>query len=208
MSRFIESIRVENQKAFLLEMHQKRVNETFAHFGVHNTLDLSKVFKNLELDEDGFFKLKISYDLENNYRTQLIPYALPKLDSFSLVQANQLDYAFKFEDRKEFEKLKASAKTEEIIIVKNNHITDTSFSNLIFLKDKSWFTPQSYLLNGVMRLHLLQNKKIKVCEITLQNLKEFSHFSIINAMNTMEDAFVYPIDVIINLPNNNSYLDL
>jgi 4-amino-4-deoxychorismate lyase len=137
-----------------------------------------------------------------------------KSDVFKFLEKHKGSYDIIFADppygieQKEFEKLKASAKTEEIIIVKNNHITDTSFSNLIFLKDKSWFTPQSYLLNGVMRQHLLQNKKIKECEITLQNLKEFSHFSIINAMNTMEDAFVYPIDVIINLPNNNSYLDL
>jgi 4-amino-4-deoxychorismate lyase len=207
MSRFIESIKVENQKPFLLELHQQRVNDTLSHFGVEGSLDLSKIFQSLHLDENGFFKLKIIYDLEKNYRVQLIPYALPELENFALVEANQIDYAFKFEDRKEFDKLKSKSKAEEIIIVKNNHITDTSFSNLIFLKNKTWFTPNTFLLNGVMRQKLLQSKKIKECEITLQNLKEFSHFSIINALNNMEDSFIYNIETIINLPENNNFLD-
>jgi 4-amino-4-deoxychorismate lyase len=51
------------------------------------------------------------------------------------------------------------SKTEEIIIVKNNCITDTSYTNLLFLKDEKWYTPSTYLLNGVMRQHLLKEKK-------------------------------------------------
>jgi 4-amino-4-deoxychorismate lyase len=100
------------------------------------------------------------------------------------------------------------AKAEEIIIVRNNHITDTSFSNLLFLKGKEWFTPTTYLLNGVQRQHLLKNKKIKETEITLQNIKQFTHFQIINALNDFDDMFIYPIDRIVNLPENEEYLDL
>ncbi len=52
------------------------------------------------------------------------------------MENNTYDYSFKFEDRKEFENMKTKAKSEEIIIVKNNHITDTSYTNLLFLKTK------------------------------------------------------------------------
>ncbi len=104
--------------------------------------------------------------------------------------------------------MKMKSKAEEIIIVKNNHITDTSFSNLLFLKGKDWFTPNTYLLNGVQRQHLLKNKKIKEAEITLQNIKQFSHFQIINALNDFDDMFIYPIDRIMNLPGSEEYLDL
>ncbi|STD13125.1 aminotransferase class IV [Chryseobacterium carnipullorum] len=48
MSQFIESIKVEDQDIFLLELHQKRVNQTFAHFGKEGSIDLGKIFKNLE----------------------------------------------------------------------------------------------------------------------------------------------------------------
>lgn len=208
MSQFIESIKVEDQKIFLLELHQKRVNETFSHFGKEGSIDLQKIFKNLEVDENGLYKLKIIYDLNKNFRTQLIPYAISEIADFQLVENNTYDYSFKFEDRKEFEKMKAKCRAGEIIIVKNNHITDTSYSNLLFLKGKDWFTPTTFLLNGVQRQHLLQNKKIKEAEITPQNLKEYSHFQIINALNDFDDMFVYPIERINNLPESSDYLEM
>ncbi|SDQ46928.1 4-amino-4-deoxychorismate lyase [Chryseobacterium soldanellicola] len=208
MSQFIESIKVEDQEIYLLEFHQKRVDQTFAHFGKEGSIDIAKIYKHLEHDEDGLFKLRIIYDLDKKVRTQMIPYAIPEIEDFQLVENNSFDYSFKFEDRKELEKMKMKSKAEEIIIVKNNHITDTSFTNLLFLKGKDWFTPTSYLLNGVQRQNLLKHKKIKETEVTLQNLKQFSHFQLINALNDFDDMFIYPIDRIINLPGNEEYLDL
>lgn len=208
MSQFIESIKIEDQEIFLLELHQKRVNTTFSHFGKEGSIDIAKIFKDLQHDEDGLYKLKITYDLNKNYRTQLIPYAISEIDDFQLVENNGYDYSFKFEDRKEFERMINKAKASEIIIVKNNHITDTSFSNLLFLKGKEWFTPTTYLLNGVQRTHLLKNKKIKEAEITLQNITEYSHFQLINAMNDFDDMFIYPISKITNLPDSGGYLDI
>lgn len=208
MYRFIESIKVEDQEIFLLEYHQKRVNETFRHFGKEGSLDLGKIFKNLQHDEDGLFKLRIVYDLEKNFKTQLIPYAVPEIEDFQLVENNCFDYPFKFEERREFEKMKTQAKAEEIIIVKNNHITDTSYTNLLFLKGKDWFTPETYLLNGIQRQFLLKNKKIKEARINLQNLREYSHFQLINAMNDFDDMFVYPIEKIKNLPESGEYLEI
>ena len=207
MFQFIESIKVEDQEIFLLELHQKRINQTFANFGKEGSIDLEKIFKNLNHDEDGLYKLKITYDLDKRFRTMMIPYAIPEIHDFQLVENNSYDYSFKFEDRKELERMKMKDKTEEIIIVKNNHITDTSFSNLLFLKGKEWFTPTTYLLNGVQRQNLLKKKKIKEMEITLQNIKEFSHFQLINALNDFDDMFIYPIHKISNLPGNNNYLN-
>jgi 4-amino-4-deoxychorismate lyase len=91
--------------------------------------------------------------------------------------------------------------------IKIDHITDTSFSNLLFLKGKDWFTPTSYLLNGVQRQNLLKHKEIKETEVTLQNIKEFSHFQIINALNDFDENFIYPLDRIINIPGDEEYLD-
>lgn len=208
MSQFIESIKVEDQELFLADLHQKRINDTFSHFGKSESIDLQKIYKHLEHDEDGLFKLRLVYDLDKKVRTQMIPYAIPEIHSFQLVENNSYDYSFKFEDRKELERMKMKSKAEEIIIVKNNHITDTSFSNILFKKGKDWFTPTTYLLNGVMRQHLLKTKKIKEAEITLQNIKEFSHFQLINALNDFDDMFIYSIEKIVNLPGNEDYLNL
>ena len=203
MSQFIESIKVEDRKIFLLDHHQKRVDATFAHFGKEGSINLSEIFRNLDHDEDGLYKLRISYDLNKNFRTQLIPYAISEINNFQLVVNNVYDYSFKFEDRKELEKMLQQARSGEIIIVKNNHITDTSFSNLLFKKGKEWFTPSTYLLNGVQRQYLLKNKKIKEAEITMQNVSEYSHFQLINTMNDFDDMFIYPIARITNLPGNS-----
>ena len=206
MSRFIESIKVEDQKIFLKELHQKRMNDTFSHFGKECKIDIYSLFLNLEHDEDGLYKFRIEYDLENQFKTQVIPYVISELDDFELVIDNEIDYNFKSADRTQLQNLKNKSHADEIIIVKNNQITDTSYSNLLFLKDKTWFTPKSYLLNGVMRQNLLKLKKIKEAEITLDNIKEFSHFQLINALNDFDNMFIYPIGKIINLPKEESDL--
>ncbi len=156
MSQFIESIKVEDKQIFLLELHQKRVDETFSNFGKEGSINLVEIFKGLKHDEDGLYKFKITYDLTGKYRTQMIPYAMSEIASFELVENNSYDYSFKFENRKELEKMKILSKSAEIIIVKNNHITDSSYSNLLFKKGKDWFTPKTYLLNGVQRQSLLK----------------------------------------------------
>ena len=209
MYQFFESIKVEDQQVFLLDLHQKRVDETFASFGEDvPSLNLSEIIKAMEIDEDGLYKLRISYDIQRNFKTQLIPYAIPETDDFQLVIDNNLVYGFKSEDRKRFQTLKEKSPAEEVIIVQNGSVTDTTFSNILFLKNKEWFTPKTYLLNGVMRQDLLQKKKIKETEITLDTLKEYSHFQLINAMNDFDDMFIYPISKIINLPkdSNEDYL--
>lgn len=207
MSRFIESIKVEDRKIFLKELHQKRMNDTFSHFGKECRIDIYSLFLNLEHEEDGLYKFRIEYDLDNNFKTQIIPYAISELYDFELVIDNEIDYNFKYYDRTQLQKLKDKNHADEIIIVKNNQITDTSYSNLLFLKDKIWFTPKGYLLNGVMRQNLLQSKEIKETEITLDNIKEFTHFQLINALNDFDDMFIYPIEKIINLPKEESDLE-
>ena len=208
MSQFIESIKVEDTEIFLLDQHQKRVNETFSYFGKEVSINIDEIFKSLKHDEHGLYKFKITYDLTGKYRTQMIPYAMSEIANFQLVENNSYDYSFKFEDRKELEKMKILSKAAEIIIVKNNHITDTSYSNLLFKKGKDWFTPKTFLLNGVQRQSLLKAKKIKEAEITLQNLSEYSHFQLINALNEADDSYSYPIDRIKNLPKKSEQSEM
>lgn len=199
MSRFIESIKVENRKPFLLELHQKRVNETFKHFGKENPLDLLRIFERFQPEENGLFKMRMVYDTEQNFEVQMIPYVFSEIKDFVIVKSNDLEYHFKYENRKIFEKLKTESGGSEIIIIKNNAVTDTSFSNLIFLKNKRWYTPETCLLNGVQRQNLLRSGKIKEAEITLDNIKYYSHFQLINAMNGIAKSMVYPVVIIRNL---------
>lgn len=202
MLQFIESIKVEDQEVFLLQHHQKRIVETFQHFGKACGINLAEIFDQLKHDENGLYKWRIVYDLENNIKTQMLPYAISEISDFELVTDDNIEYDFKYLERKDFDRLKMQSNADEVIIIRDNKITDTSFSNLLFLKDKKWYTPDSFLLNGVQRQHLLDSKKIKTADITLDNIKNFSHFQLINAMNDFDDMFIYPIETIINLPHD------
>lgn len=201
MLQFIESIKVEDQKIFLTELHQQRMIETFSHFEKDCRIDVLEVFKNLNHDEDGLYKFRLVYDLENNFKTQMLPYVISEIDDFELVTDDNLDYQFKYLDRKNLDLLKQKPQADEVIILQNGNVTDTSFSNLLFLKDKTWYTPETYLLNGVQRQHLLKQNQIKSTAISVDNILEFSHFQIINALNDFDENFIYPISKIKNLPS-------
>ncbi|MFW2135085.1 aminotransferase class IV [Chryseobacterium sp. TY4] len=207
MLQFIESIKVEDQKIFLAELHQQRMLATFSHFEKECRIDVLEVFKNVNHDEDGLYKFRLFYDLENNFKTQMLPYAISKIEDFELVTDDNLNYQFKYLDRKNFDRLKQKSKAEEIIILQNGNVTDTSFSNILFLKDKTWYTPETYLLNGVQRQHLLKQNQIQSTTISVHNISEFSHFQIINALNDFDENFVYPISRIKNLPSKIFNMD-
>ena len=199
MYQFIESIKIENGQAFLLHLHQQRIYQTFANFHRECVLNLYAIFTSLQLPQKGLYKWRIVYNLSGDFEHQFIPYSFTEIKDFELVENNEINYSFKYLDRTHLDTIKKQALTQEIIIVKKDFITDTTFSNLIFLKDGIWHTPKTFLLNGVQRLSLIHLGIIQETEINLEKLKEFSHFQIINAMNDFNSSFIYPINKIINI---------
>lgn len=202
MCQFIESIRVENGVIFLLEEHQRRVNETFQYFGKQeNTIKLNKIFEKEKFEKNGIFKFRIEYDLEGNFITENSPYMRAEIKEFQLIINDNVDYSFKYKNREVLEEMKRKSEGREIIIIKNQCVTDTSFSNIVFFKNGQWFASSTYLLNGVQRQFLLKNNKIKEIEIGLDNISQFTHFKLINAMNDLENSYTYPIEKIHGLPS-------
>lgn len=202
MCQFIESIRVENGVIFLLEEHQRRVNETFQYFDKQgNTIDLSKILSKEKFEKNGIFKFRIEYDLEGNFITENSPYMRAEIKEFQLIINDNVDYSFKYKNREVLEEMKRKSEGREVIVVKNQCVTDTSFSNIVFFKNGQWFVPSTYLLNGVQRQFLLKNNKIKEIEIGLDNISQFTHFKLINAMNDLENSYTYPIEKIHGLPS-------
>ena len=70
----------------------------------------------------------------------------------------------------------------DILIVKKEFITDTSFSNIIFFDGDNWITPSTPLLEGTKRKELLEKNIISEQEIKFSDLKNFKKAILINAM--------------------------
>lgn len=183
MYLFIESIKIEHFRPCLLDYHQKRINETFHYWkGKGRIPNLMEIASSIKIPSREVYKLRILYNLDGNFKTEIIKYSYPEIKTFELVEVPELDYRFKYADRVAITQLKKESSADEIIITQNGKITDTSFSNLVFFdSDKGWATPKTYLLNGVQRRFLLQQKLIYEADITVENLKDYSAFKLINA---------------------------
>lgn len=196
MSRLIESICILNGKVRNLNFHQKRMDDSvLILFNRENRINLSNIISKIKFSAEGKFKLRILYSDEIE-QLELIPYKIREIQSFRLVADNHIEYSNKYEDRSAFEKLRNSTKADEVIILKNGLITDTSFSNLIFWDGRKWLTPKSPLLKGVMREQLLSSNEICQSDISADDLNSFLGFKLINAMMSFDESPLLNISII------------
>lgn len=188
MSRLIETIRFSEGRPENLEYHLSRIDDSSqAVFG--DTLHWKPVhlIRQVELPDDNVYKVRLVYNFTDG-RITTQPYTMKPVRSLKLVFDNDIVYDHKFENRSYLEKLLGmKGDADDILIIKDNLVTDVSYANIVFRQGDEWYTPDSFLLNGTMRQKLLDTKKIKARRITADNIKEYSHFRLINAM-LREDA--------------------
>jgi 4-amino-4-deoxychorismate lyase len=78
------------------------------------------------------------------------------IESLKLVEDNTISYRHKYSDRSHLlELMNMRGDCDDILIVKDGYITDTSFSNIVFFDGDKWVTPARPLLRGTMRESLL-----------------------------------------------------
>lgn len=200
MSRLIESICIFNGEIRNLPEHQIRMNRARKElFGLEDECSLQPIIQS-ELAKrnygKGKFKCRILYQQEIEFM-EILPYQIQPLHSFRLVEASEIDYSYKWENRTSLIQLKNSVLEDEIILVKNGRITDTSYSNLVFFDGENWITPAYPLLNGTMRQALLKQKKIAEEEINPKDLNRFFSFKLINAMMNLDESPQLPVSIIV-----------
>ncbi|MFA7686596.1 MAG: aminotransferase class IV [Moheibacter sp.] len=196
MSRFIESICIIDGKIRQPGLHQHRMNRSrYKILGITEAIDLEEnIFSNLA-PQIGKYKCRIVYGAEIE-SVEFIPYQIRPIKSIRLVENNAIEYPYKYSDRKAFELLSDNIAEDEILVVRNGQITDTSFSNIVFFDGKKKVTPRGFLLNGTMRQSLLESGKITEDAIGPADLKRFHSFQLINAMMDLEESPELDISVI------------
>lgn len=198
---FIESIKVKDGVLYNQELHQKRANQT-AKALFNTTIDLGLAQLHIpSYALRGLYKCRIVYADRVN-KIEFLPYCKRVIKTCALVRNNQIDYRYKSANRELFKQLLKQTQTDEILLVKDGFITDSSFSNLVFENEEGFFTPSTYLLKGVKREELLQRGVIHSREIREENLAEYHTVYFINAMNDLTDGLSFPLA---KLVRENSY---
>lgn len=194
---FSEAIRIYNGRFINPQMHINRMNHTLqTYFGSTFPFDLKETNIPIEYHE-GTVKCRIVYSL-NDTKVEYSHYKFREIKKLKLVTSDTIDYSFKHLDRFEFDRLLAEKDDcDDILIVKDGYITDTSFSNVVFKNDSGLFTPSTYLLAGTKRQQLLDKGVIKEKDIKVENMKEYTRLYIINTMVDIEDNLCIPISSLI-----------
>jgi 4-amino-4-deoxychorismate lyase len=183
MYRFLETIRIENGMICNADLHQDRIDRSRRDLlGNKNSLLFEKKIIAETEQLTGIWKCRLVY-AEEILEITINPYQTRHINMLRLIKDNTIEYAYKMEDRsKLLQCFNLRGDCDEIILVKNGLITDTSYSNLAFFDGVKWVTPAHPLLNGVRRQALLKQKKIREENITPADLGRYEKLSLINAM--------------------------
>lgn len=191
MKRFIESICAYDGRYQLLDLHQRRINTTFARFfeGAPVLL-LNQILPTPAYI--GKTKVRIVYS-HHAFEVSQAAYSPKPTHKLKLVEACP-DYTFKYEDRSALLALYSQKENaDDILITCNGQVTDTSYSNVCFWNGKAWHTPSSHLLNGVKRQYLIQQGAIQERNIHVSVLRNYHYACLINAMLDLGDVCI-PMD--------------
>jgi 4-amino-4-deoxychorismate lyase len=189
MSLLFETIRLQDGVLQNLEYHNARLNHSRKSlYKSPDSIDLQQLIQIPPAFRQGIFKCKVTYS-KTVKNIDFKPYLPRTIQSLRLIEDNKISYSYKYTNRGSLNQLLTKRERfDEIIIVKNGFITDTSYSNIIFFDGTRWLTPSTPLLKGTMRSFLLENNLIEEMEIKVADLKFFQKARLINAMNPFESG--------------------
>jgi 4-amino-4-deoxychorismate lyase len=189
MFPLFETMRIRDGKIYNLSWHQQRLEQSCRrYFGKGAGFALSAAISLPENVKKGLFKLRLLYD-PDHFETQYEPYTFKKIITLKMIRDDDIEYSLKYTDRIRLEELLEQKGTcDDILIVKNGFVTDTSFTNIVFFDGSNWLTPKTPLLKGTCRDRLIHEKKMVESDIKPEDLNHFTHFKLINAMRDFDGS--------------------
>jgi len=189
MSLLFETIQLRNGVLQSIDYHNIRLNHSRKSlYQSPDEIDLAQIIKIPSNSKTGLYKCRVVYSKEIK-SIDFEPYMPQVVKSLRLIEDNQISYNYKYTNRGSLNKLLTKRERfDEILIVKNGYITDTSYSNIIFFDGTKWLTPSTPLLHGTMRSFLLENNMISEMAIKVADLKQFQKARLINAMLPFESG--------------------
>jgi 4-amino-4-deoxychorismate lyase len=189
MCQLLESLRVENKKLHHTGLHNMRFNlARKTLFGKTDFIHLEDHIIIPNYITDQRYKCRIVTNGEK-IETEITPYVQREVKSLKVIHINKIDYSYKFLDRNQLDKaFEARGECDDIIIIKNNMVSDAWAANLIFFDGENWVTPNTPLLKGIQREYLLSTGKISEQAIPVSEIMNYKKIRLINAMIDLEHA--------------------
>lgn len=182
MYHLLETIRCDHGQLQNLSYHNARLNRSRQHlWGATDTWDLAErigVPPNLPA---GVYKCRVIYGLAIE-QVVFEPYSLKPIESLQLVEAGALRYDYKYADRSSLTALKAQSAADDVLILQDGLLTDTSYANVALWDGSAWYTPQTPLLHGTRRAELLAQGVLREAPIRQSDLLDFEQIRLFNAM--------------------------
>lgn len=198
MFQFIETICLLDGQLRNLTYHQARFEATrVAHFPNAPFISLEEAIQIPEDKKQGKFKIRVEYAKEI-ILIEILPYQIKPIQKIELYNVDrELTYSYKYADRWFFEMFLKETKCDDLVLVRANYITDTTYTNLIFFDGKEWHTPTTSLLKGTMQASLLDEGRLFEKNIKTRDLSHYQSFKRINAMMNFEEAQEFDIQILL-----------
>lgn len=184
MCRFIESIKLQDGEFKRLDLHQARIQKAFETFYPNEKVfDLAEFLNKSDFPtEKRIFKCRIVYDTKIR-QLEFNQYIMRPINSLRLVATEIESLPYKPEDRSLYNAAFALRDDcDDVLLVKNGLLTDTSYCNIALFDGNNWFTPRIPLLYGVNRAELLNKGKLIEKDIKVNELKDYHQIALFNAM--------------------------
>jgi len=180
---FLETIRAIDGEVFNIPYHQQRYENVLNLFGIEDAKSLKNIVNPPNI---GTYRCRLIYDISKKPHTINISYHRYKkrdIKSLKLIYDNNIDYSLKSICRDELDILYSlRGECDDILIVRDSLVTDTSIANIAFFDSQRWVTPASPLLKGTTRARLLDAGVIFESDINVEDLQNFSKVALLNAM--------------------------
>ncbi|OQW92054.1 MAG: hypothetical protein BWK79_15520 [Beggiatoa sp. IS2] len=181
MIELLETIKIIDGKPYFLEYHNNRLNDSRKTlFHCTEKIDLATVIH--PPIKRGCYRCRVIY-AEALETIEYHPYFERTFKYFQVIEANALTYDFKYVNRESINALGADkGLADDILILKQGIVTDTSMANVAFWQGTQWITPAVPLLKGTTRQRLLDERKIVPQIIKIDDLIHFNKMAIMNAL--------------------------
>lgn len=175
----LETIRCIGGEGLHLAYHQMRLERSLLSLGFKSNYDLNTL---ITPPDSNLYRCRFIYD-SDSYSIEYHPYIPRRFSSLKLIHSDTLEYPLKYANRDSLNTLFEQRGTcDDVLIVKNGLLSDTSIANIALFLDGKWFTPELPILEGTTRARLIAEGLLTPASLAPSDITHSSKIALMNAM--------------------------